>query len=74
MMTIQEIIALKAQGKTPQEVMQIMFMRSPRYKQAETQLKNMAQGRSPKEFITQLAKQNGLTQENMQAVNQIIEE
>lgn len=72
MMTIQEIIMLKNQGKTPQEVMQMMYQRNPNYQQVEVQLKNMSQGKSPQEFVTQLVKQSRLPPEYVQAVNNII--
>ena len=64
--TIQGLMQMKQQGKNPQAIMQMLMQRDPRYQQMLTQLKNMANGRSPKEFIMQLAKQNGVNEQNMQ--------
>jgi hypothetical protein len=36
-----------------------------------TTLQNMAQGKNPKEFFTQLAKQNGVNEQNMNALMQM---
>lgn len=57
---IQQIMALKQQGKTPQEVMQMLMKQNPNLQNTLTQMKNMAGNRSPKEFIMQLARQNGV--------------
>lgn len=65
---ISQIMALKKQGRNPQAVMQMLFQNNPQYQQMATQLKNMAGGRNPKEFVMQLARQNGVSQENLQAM------
>jgi hypothetical protein len=57
---IQQIMALKQQGKTPQQVMQMLIQQNPQVQQTLAQMKNMAQGRTPKEFIMQMARQNGV--------------
>lgn len=57
---LQQIMALKKQGKSPQEVMQILMRQNPNLQQTLTQMKNMAGDKSPKEFIMQLARQNGV--------------
>jgi DNA-binding CsgD family transcriptional regulator len=57
---LQQIMALKKQGKSPQEVMQILMRQNPNLQQTLTQMKNMAGDRNPKEFIMQLARQNGV--------------
>lgn len=57
---IQQIMALKKQGKSPQEVMQMLIQQNPQVQQTLTQMKNMAGNRSPKEFIMQMARQNGV--------------
>ncbi len=68
---ISQIMALKNQGKNPQAVMQMLFQQNPQYNQMATQLKNMANGRNMNEFVMQLARQNGVTQENLQALQQM---
>ena len=40
--------------------------------QMQTQMQNMAQGRSPKEFILQMAKQNGVTDKNIEGLARIL--
>ena len=57
---IQQIMAFKKQGKNPQQVMNILLAQNPQLQQTLTQLKNMAGDRSPKEFIMQMARQNGV--------------
>ena len=68
---IQAIMQLKQKGFTPQSVMQMLMQRNPQYNQALQQLKNMSGGRSPQEFVMQLARQNGVSQENLQAIQEM---
>jgi hypothetical protein len=41
---------------------------NPNINMAQTQLMNMSKGRTPQEFIMQLARQNGVSPENMQGI------
>jgi hypothetical protein len=68
---IQSIVQMKSAGQNPQMVMQMMLQRNPQLNQVMAQMKNMAQGRSPQEFIMQLATQNGVSPQNMQALQQL---
>lgn len=70
--TLERIIALHDSGGNPQQVMQQMMQRSPQVGQMQTQLQNMAQGRNPTEFILQLAKQNGASEQNLQGLARIL--
>ena len=65
---IQAIMQLKQKGFTPQSAMQMLMQRNPNYQQAIQRLQNMAQGRDMKDFVMQLARQNGVSQENLQAM------
>ena len=65
---IQAIMQLKQKGFTPQSAMQMLMQRNPNYQQAMQRLNNMAQGRDMKDFVMQLARQNGVSQENLQAM------
>lgn len=65
---IQAIIQLKQQGLTPQSALQMLMQRNPNYQIAMQRLNNMSQGRDMKEFVVQLARQNGVSQENLQAI------
>jgi hypothetical protein len=62
------IIGMANNGMQPQAVMQQLMGRNFNYQNqfqtAQTQLKNMAQGRPMNEFIIQILKQNGLTEQN----------
>lgn len=62
------IIAMANKGMQPQMVMQQLIGRNMNYQNeiqtAQTQLKNMAEGRPMPEFIIQMLKQNGLTEQN----------
>lgn len=62
---IRQITQLKSQGKSPQAVMQIVFGNNPQLQMYKKQMQNMANGKSPQEFLMQLARQNGVTEENM---------
>lgn len=65
---ISQIMSFKQQGMTPQAVAQMMFQQNPQLKMYQTQLQNMAGGKNPQEFVMQLARQNGVSQENLQAM------
>lgn len=62
------IIAMANKGMQPQMVMQQLLGKNMNYQNdiqvAQTQLKNMAEGRPMPEFIIQVLKQNGLTEQN----------
>ena len=69
---IENIIALYDRGGNPQQVMQSMMQGNNQVSQMQSQLKNMAQGRSPKEFLIQLARQNGVSEKNLQGLSRIL--
>lgn len=68
---IEMIINAKNNGKNPQAIMQILMQRNPNYQQTLARLQNMAQGRNPQEFIMQLAKQNGISEKNINSLTQM---
>lgn len=70
--TLERIIALYNSGGNPQQVMQQMMQKNPQVGQVQSQLQNMAQGRTPAEFILQLAKQNGASEQNLQGLAKIL--
>ena len=69
---LQNLMSFKQSGRNPAQLMQMMMQRNPQYNQLMTTLKNMAQGRNPREFIIQLAKQNGVSEQNIQQMLQIM--
>lgn len=70
--TLERIIALYNSGGNPQQVMQQIMQKNSQVGQMQTQLQNMAQGRNPTEFILQLAKQNGASEQNLQGLARIL--
>lgn len=70
--TLQGIINMANAGRNPQQLMQMLVQRNPRINQALTQLKNMAGNKSMPEFIEQYAKQNGVDQNTILQLTQIM--
>ena len=70
--TIENIIALYERGGNPQQIMQNMMNKNSQIGQFQTQLQNMAQGRSPRDFLLQLARQNGVSEKNLQGLARIL--
>ena len=71
--TLEQIIRFYDSGCNPQQVMKNMMQQNPQMNQMQTQMRNMAQGRSPKEFILQMAKQNGVSEQNLQGLARILD-
>ena len=69
--TLQGIFAMKNAGRNPQQIMQILIQQNPQMQQMLVTLQNMAQGKNPKEFFTQLARQNGVNEQNMGMIMQL---
>lgn len=69
--TLQSIAIAKKQGKNPQMIMNTILQQNPQVRQTLTQLQNMAQGRNPKEFIMQLARQNGVEETTLAILEEI---
>ena len=70
--TLQNILNAKKSGKNPQMLISNMLQQHPQMQQSLTQLKNMANGRNPKEFFTQLAKQQGVDEVALGIINEIL--
>ena len=62
---LQNVFKMRNAGRNPQQIMQIMMQQNPQIQQQIAMLQNMAKGKSPKEFFAQLAKQNGVSEQNM---------
>lgn len=69
---VQMIYTLKNQGKNPNDVYQMLMQKNPQYNLALTRYQNMTQGRNPKDFILQMARQNGLTEENAKLLTELL--
>ena len=68
---LQTIFQMRNAGQNPQAIMQMLMQRNPQYSQMLTQIRNMSQGRSTKEFVMQLAKQNGVNEQNLAQLMQM---
>lgn len=68
---LEQIIAIHDNGGTPQQLMG-RFMPNSNINQMKAQMQNMAQGRSPSEFILQIARQNGASEQNLQGLARIL--
>ena len=70
---ISAIMSLKQRCMQPQQVMQMMFQQNPQLQQQMQTVKNMMNGKNPKEFVTQLARQNGVNEQSMQMLMQFFQ-
>ena len=70
---LQNLIAMKNSGKSPQMVLQMVMQQNPKVGQLMTQFRNMSNGRNPRDFITQLARQNGVSDQNISAIQQMFQ-
>lgn len=63
---ISQMSNAQSRGVNPNMLINQMIQKNPNVRILQQRLANMAQGRSPQEFVIQLAKQNGATEENAQ--------
>ena len=68
---LQNLIAMKNSGKSPKMVLQMVMQQNPKVGQLMTQFRNMSNGRNPRDFITQLARQNGVSDKNISDIQQM---
>lgn len=69
---ISALMSLKQRGMQPQQVMQMLMQQNPQLQQHLQTLQNMSQGKNPREFVLQLARQNGVGEQNLNAIMQIL--
>lgn len=62
---LQGFFQMKNAGQNPQALMQMLIQRNPQYSQMLAQIRNISQGKNPREFVMQLARQNGVNEQNM---------
>ena len=62
---LQNVFQMRNAGRNPQQIMQMLMQQNPQLQQQIAMLQNMAKGKSPKEFFSQLARQNGVNEQNM---------
>ena len=68
---LQNVIAMKNSGKNPQAILQMLMQQNPQVAQMMTQFRNMSNGQNPRDFITQMARQQGLSEQNISAIQQM---
>jgi uncharacterized protein YutE (UPF0331/DUF86 family) len=68
---LQSVFQMKNAGRNPQQILQMMMQQNPQMQQMLVTLQNMAQGKTPQEFFSQLAKQNGVNEQNMAQIMQM---
>jgi uncharacterized protein YutE (UPF0331/DUF86 family) len=68
---LQSVFQMKNAGRNPQQILQMMMQQNPQMQQMLVTLQNMAQGKTPQEFFCQLAKQNGVNEQNMAQIKQM---
>lgn len=70
---LQNIIAMKNSGKNLQMILQMLMQQNPQVAQLMTQFRNMSNGQNPRDFITQMARQQGLSEQNISAIQQMFQ-
>ena len=68
---LQSLFQMRNAGQNPRAIMQMLIQRNPQYSQMLTQIRNMSNGRNPQEFVMQLAKQNGVNEQNLAQLMQM---
>ena len=63
--SLQNIFAMKNAGRNPQMILQMLMQQNPQVGQLMTTFQNMTNGKNPRDFITQMARQSGVNEENM---------
>lgn len=69
---LQNLMNAKRQGKNPQQIMDLILQQNPQARQTLVQLKNMAQGQSPRDFFMKLARQNGADEQSLNILSQML--
>ena len=71
-LSLQDILNAKRQGKNPQSFMNDILQKNPQIQQTMTQFKNMTNGKNPRDFVLQLAKQQGYDEASIGIINEIL--
>lgn len=66
---IQNLAQAKQAGKNPKAIMQMMMQQNPNVQQQMQVIRNMANGRNPREFFTDLARQHGANEQSIEYLN-----
>lgn len=69
---VENIIRFYDMGRNPSELMQMYANNNPNFSQMKNQIQVMSQGRTPTDFLMQLARQNGVTEKNLEGLARIL--
>lgn len=69
---VENIIRFYDMGRNPNELMQMYANNNPNFSQMKNQIQVMSQGRTPSDFLMQLARQNGVTEKNLEGLARIL--
>lgn len=69
---LQNVFQMKNAGRNPQQILQMMIQQNPQIQQVMIILNNMSKGKNLRDFISQLAQQNGVSSENINQIMKII--
>lgn len=68
---LQSVLSMKNAGRNPQQILQMMMQQNPQVALLMTQFRNMSNGQNPRDFITQMARQSGVSEQNISAIQQM---
>jgi hypothetical protein len=60
-----QMMNMMSNANNPQAMLEAMFQQNPQLRQTMEQLKNSSGGASPEQIARQLAKQNGISEEQL---------
>ena len=69
---IEMIIKLYDSGGNPNEFMGKMFQSNPNFNAMNNQLRSMTQGKNTTDFLLEYARQNGVSEQNLQGLARIL--
>lgn len=71
--SLQSIFAMKNAGRSPQMILQMLIQQNPQVGQLMTTFQNMTNGKNPRDFITQMARQSGVNEQNISNIQQMFQ-
>jgi hypothetical protein len=70
---LQSLFQMKNAGRNPQQIMQMLIQQNPQIQNTLATLQNMSRGKDAKSFFAQLAKQNGVNEQNIKNIMQMLQ-
>lgn len=69
---IEKVLQMASLGKNPNQALQMLYNRNPNAMQLNNQMNNLLQGRSIGQFFEQFARENGVSEANIQSVMRLL--